>query len=43
VVVGAIVRNGNFVIPRGGTTVEVGDSAIVFVDAEVLEDATAAL
>ena len=43
VVVGAIVRNGNFVIPRGETTVEVGDSAVVFVDAEVLEEATAAL
>ena len=43
VVVGAIVRGEDFVIPRGGTTVEVGDSIVVFVDAEVLEEATAAL
>ncbi len=43
VVVGAIVRGEDFVIPRGGTTVEAGDSIVVFVDAEVLEEATAAL
>ena len=43
VVVGAIVRGDAFVIPRGGTTVEVGDSVVVFVDTDVLEEATAAL
>ena len=43
VVIGAIVRDDDFVIPRGGTTVEVGDSIVVFVDANVLEEATAAL
>jgi len=43
VVVGAIARGDAFVIPRGGTTVEVGDSVVVFVDTEVLDEATAAL
>jgi trk system potassium uptake protein TrkA len=43
VVIGAITRGEAFVIPRGETVVEVGDSVVVFVDTEVLEDATAKL
>jgi trk system potassium uptake protein TrkA len=43
VVIGAIARGDDFVIPRGGTTVEVGDSVVVFVDTDVLDEATAAL
>ena len=43
VVIGAITRNGDFVIPRGNTVVEEGDNVVVFVDACVLETATAEL
>ena len=43
VVIGAIVRGEDFVIPRGGTTIEVGDAVVVFVDTDVLDEATAAL
>ena len=43
VVVGAITRNGDFVIPRGGTVVEPGDTVVLFVDADVVEEATAVL
>jgi trk system potassium uptake protein TrkA len=37
VVVGAITRAGEFVIPRGGTVVEVGDHVVVFVATEHLD------
>jgi len=43
VVIGAITRNGEFVIPRGDTVIETGDHVVVFVDATVVEDATAKL
>ena len=43
VVIGAITRNGDFVIPRGNTVVEDGDNVVVFVDAEVMDEATAKL
>ncbi|WP_254271848.1 Trk system potassium transporter TrkA [Haloarcula marina] len=43
VVIGAITRNGNLVIPRGDTVLERGDHVVVFVDAEVLEAASTAL
>jgi trk system potassium uptake protein TrkA len=40
VVVGAIIRDGTFLAPRGDTVVEVGDHAVVFVDADVIEAVT---
>jgi trk system potassium uptake protein TrkA len=43
VVVGALTRNGDFVIPRGDTVVETGDTVVVFVDAAVVTEATAKL
>ncbi len=43
VVIGAITRNGEFVVPRGDTVVEVGDHVVAFVDAAVIEAATAKL
>jgi trk system potassium uptake protein TrkA len=43
VVIGAITRNGDFVIPRGETVVELGDNVVVFVDADVLDEATGLL
>jgi len=43
VVVGAITRNGDFVIPRGGTVIEPRDTVVLFVDADVVEEATAIL
>ncbi|WP_276272543.1 Trk system potassium transporter TrkA [Haloarcula litorea] len=43
VVVGAITRDGELVIPRGDTVVEVGDHVVVFVGRESLDAATAAL
>jgi trk system potassium uptake protein TrkA len=36
-VVGAVTRRGEFVVPRGDTTVEVGDHVVVFVAADALE------
>jgi trk system potassium uptake protein TrkA len=41
VVIGAITRNSEFVIPRGDTVVESGDHVVVFVDATVLDEITA--
>jgi trk system potassium uptake protein TrkA len=40
VVVGAITRNGEFVVPRGDTVVEVGDHVIVFSESAHLERVT---
>jgi trk system potassium uptake protein TrkA len=40
VVIGAITRNGEFVIPRGDTVIEAGDHVVVFVDARVVEEVT---
>jgi trk system potassium uptake protein TrkA len=37
-VIGAITRNGEFVIPRGDTVVERGDHIVVFSDAESLTE-----
>jgi len=42
-VVGAITREGDFVIPRGETVVEVGDSVVVFAETAILEEATTLL
>ena len=38
VVIGAITRNGTFVIPRGGTVIERGDHVVVFVEIASLEE-----
>lgn len=38
VVIGAITRNGEFVIPRGDTVVNEGDHVVVFAEAEVAEE-----
>ncbi|MEF8854484.1 MAG: Trk system potassium transporter TrkA [Haloarculaceae archaeon] len=43
VVVGALIRDGQSVIPRGDTVVEAGDTAVLFVDAAALEEATTLL
>jgi trk system potassium uptake protein TrkA len=40
VVVGAITRNGEFVVPRGDTVVEVGDHVVVFAEADAVEAIT---
>lgn len=36
VVIGAITRNRQFVVPRGGTVIEPGDHVVAFVDADAL-------
>jgi trk system potassium uptake protein TrkA len=38
VVIGAISRGGEFVIPRGDTVIEVGDHIVVFVETEIAEE-----
>lgn len=43
VVIGAITRNGEFIIPRGDTIIEPGDHVIVFVDIESLDEINAKL
>ncbi|WP_302080221.1 Trk system potassium transporter TrkA [Salinibaculum rarum] len=42
-VIGAITRNGDFVIPRGDTVIEEGDNVVVFAETVILEEATAKL
>lgn len=43
IVIGAITRQGDFIIPRGGTVIESGDRVVLFVDADVLSEAMAVL
>jgi trk system potassium uptake protein TrkA len=43
VVIGAITRNGQFIVPRGDTVVEVSDHVVVFVDSDVLDEVSAKL
>ncbi len=43
VVLGAITRNGELVVPRGDTVIETGDHVVVFVDISVLDEAQALL
>jgi trk system potassium uptake protein TrkA len=43
VVVGAITRHGEFVVPRGDTVVKRGDHVVVFVDTDVLDEVSAKL
>ena len=40
VIIGAITRGGEFIIPRGDTVIEREDHVVVFVDTEVLDEAT---
>ena len=40
VVIGAITRDGEFVVPRGDTVVKPKDHVVLFVDTEVLDDVT---
>lgn len=39
VVVGAITRNGTFLVPRGDTVVEAGDHVVVLADGDAVEEA----
>ncbi|WP_018259148.1 Trk system potassium transporter TrkA [Halomicrobium katesii] len=41
VVVGAVSRSGTLVTPRGDTTIEVGDHAIVFVESAIVDEVSA--
>ncbi len=41
VVIGAISRDGSYVTPRGNTVIEPGDIVVLFVDAAVIEEASA--
>ena len=43
VVIGAITRNGEYVQPRGDTTIHAGDHVVLFLDADVIEDVTCKL
>ena len=43
VVLGAITRNGELVVPRGDTVIQTGDHVVVFVDTTVLDEAQALL
>ncbi|MFB6083541.1 MAG: Trk system potassium transporter TrkA [Halorientalis sp.] len=43
VVVGSISRAGELIKPRGDTVIEVDDHVVVFVDADVIEEATSLL
>ncbi len=43
IVIGAITRNGDFVIPRGDTVIEVGDSVVVFAEADNVSAVTSML
>ena len=43
VVVGALTRNGSFLMPRGDTVVEPGDHAVILADSGVVEETIARL
>lgn len=43
VVIGAITRGGELVIPRGDTVIEINDHVVIFVDAAVIEETTGKL
>ena len=40
VVIGSLTRDGSLVIPRGDTVVQPGDHAVIFIDADVLDETT---
>lgn len=43
VVIGAVTRNGSFLMPRGDTVIEPGDHAVILVDSDVVEETIARL
>ena len=43
VVIGAITRGGEYVVPRGGTELAVGDHVVLFVETEDADEVSAAL
>ncbi|MFW5911169.1 MAG: Trk system potassium transporter TrkA [Halolamina sp.] len=43
VVIGAITRDGEYIVPRGSTVVEQGDHVVLFVDAEHADDVSSML
>jgi len=43
VVIGAITRSGELIIPRGDTVIEGGDHVVVFVDVEYVDEASSLL
>lgn len=43
IVIGAITRQRDLIIPRGGTVIESGDRVVLFVDADVLSEAMSVL
>jgi len=43
VVIGAIARDGEHIVPRGDTVVELGDHVVVFTETDVLDEVTAKL
>jgi len=43
VVVGAVIRDGEFILPRGDTTITAGDSIVAFVDTASADELTALL
>jgi trk system potassium uptake protein TrkA len=43
VVIGAITRNGDYVVPRGETRVQFGDHVVVFIDASLADEVPALL
>jgi trk system potassium uptake protein TrkA len=40
VVIGALVRDGEFITPRGDTVVEIGDHVVVFAEMDVVDEVT---
>jgi trk system potassium uptake protein TrkA len=40
VVIGAITRDGEFVIPRGDTIIRENDHVVCFLDASIIDEAT---
>jgi trk system potassium uptake protein TrkA len=40
VVIAAVTRNGEFIIPRGDTVIQEDDNVVIFVDANVLDEVT---
>jgi len=43
VVVGAITRNGSFLVPRGDTVIEPGDHAVILAESDIVEETIARL
>lgn len=43
IVIGAITRNGEFVVPRGDTNIQPGDHVVMFVESEAVDEAIAGI